>query len=344
MENTDGRHLIEHTLEYLRKQAVVLRKQGQKQQEIANALGVSRVTVGTWLKNHKLHGNKSFAGKKRGRKFGDKRTLTSEQETKIQRIIQEKMPDQLKMPFALWNRNAIKELILSLYGIDMPIRTVGDYLSRWGFTPQRPLKRAYEQRPAEIEKWLNQQYPDIVKRAKSEDAAIQWGDETGLSNDSNYSRGYSPRGQTPVLHQSAKRFSMSMISSITNRGQVRFMCYKGAMNADIFVRFLKRLLKDQPRKIFLIVDNLRVHHSKVVREWLEKNIQKIELFFLPAYAPERNPDEYLNRDLKLSLSNKSLVRNEDQLKKQLISHMRKIQKLPERVSSYFKDSNVQYAI
>jgi transposase len=343
MKKTDGRHLSEQTLEHLRKQAVVLNKKGKIQSEIAESFGVSRVTIGTWLKKHRHHGKKAFKSEKRGRKFGEKRTLTIEQETRIQRIIQEKTPDQLKMPFALWNRNAIKELIQSLYGIDMPIRTVGEYLSRWGFTPQRPLKRAYEQRPEEVKKWLNDQYPDIANRARSEDAEIHWGDETGLSSNSNYSRGYAPRGQTPVLHQNAKRFSMSMISSVTNRGKIRFMCYNGAMNAELFVRFLKRLTKDQPRKIFLIVDNLKVHHSKVVQEWLEKHHDNIELFFLPPYAPEKNPDEYLNRDLKLSLSNKSLARNQDQLKKQLVSHMRKIQKLPKRVKSYFKNHNVLYA-
>jgi transposase len=343
MKKTDGRHLSEQTLEHLRKQAVVLNKKGKIQSEIAESFGVSRVTIGTWLKKHRHHGKKAFKSEKRGRKFGEKRTLTIEQETRIQRIIQEKTPDQLKMPFALWNRNAIKELIQSLYGIDMPIRTVGEYLSRWGFTPQRPLKRAYEQRPEEVKKWLNDQYPDIANRARSEDAEIHWGDETGLSSNSNYSRGYAPRGQTPVLHQNAKRFSMSMISSVTNRGKIRFMCYNGAMNAELFVRFLKRLTKDQPRKIFLIVDNLKVHHSKVVQEWLEEHHDNIELFFLPPYAPEKNPDEYLNRDLKLSLSNKSLARNQDQLKKQLVSHMRKIQKLPKRVKSYFKNHNVLYA-
>ena len=343
MKKTDGRHLTEQTLEHLRKQAVVLYKKGKIQSEIAESFGVSRVTIGTWLKKHRHHGKKAFKSEKRGRKFGEKRTLTTEQETRIQRIIQEKTPDQLKMPFALWNRNAIKELIQSLYGIDMPIRTVGEYLSRWGFTPQRPLKRAYEQRPEEVKKWLNDQYPDIAKRARSEDAEIHWGDETGLSSNSNYSRGYAPRGQTPVLHQNAKRFSMSMISSVTNRGKIRFMCYDGAMNTELFVRFLKRLTKDQPRKIFLIVDNLKVHHSKVVKGWLEEHHDNIELFFLPPYAPEKNPDEYLNRDLKLSLSNKSLARNQDQLKQQLVSHMRKIQKLPKRVKSYFKNHNVIYA-
>lgn len=116
------------------------------------------------------------------------------------------------------------------------------------------------------------------------------------------------------------------------------------MNAQLFVRFLKRLTNNQPRKIFLIVDNLKVHHSKVVQQWLENNQEKIELFFLPAYAPERNPDEYLNRDLKLSLSNKSIVRNENQLKQQMFSHMKKLQNMPNRVKSYFKNNHVNYAL
>lgn len=344
MKTTDGRNLSKDTIEHLRSQAVILYKQGKTRIEIGEAFGISRITIGIWLKNYKLHGKKAFKSKTPGRKLGEKRTLTVEQETKIQIIIQTKTPDQLKMPFALWNRIAIKELIQSHYGINMPIRSVGEYLSRWGFTPQRPLKRAYEQRPEAVEKWLNEQYPGIVDRAKSEDAEIHWGDETGINNTNNYSRGYAPRGQTPVLHKNAKRFSMSMISSVTNRGKVRFMCYNGAMNAKLFIRFLKQLTKDQPQKIFLIVDNLRVHHAIIVRQWLEEHNAKIELFFLPAYTPERNPDEYLNRDLKLSLSNKAIVRNQDQLKRQLISHMRKIQKLPKRVTSYFKSDTVQYAM
>lgn len=344
MEKTDGRHLSGLTLEHLRRQAVVLHRQGKTRIQIAEAFGVNRVTVGIWLKKYEAQGKKAFKNQACGRKFGENRSLTPKQENELQKIIQTKTPDQLKMPFALWNRKAIKELIHSHYGINMPIRTVGEYLSRWGFTPQRPLKRAYEQRPEEVGKWLNEQYPGIVTRAKLEKAEIHWGDETGISNTNNYSRGYAPRGHTPVLHKNAKRFSMSMISSVTNRGKVRFMCYNGAMNAKLFIRFLKQLTKNQPRKTFLIVDNLRVHHAIIVQQWLEEHNDKIELFFLPAYTPERNPDEYLNRDLKLSLSNKAIVRNQDQLKQQLISHMRKIQKLPKRVTSYFKSDTVQYAM
>jgi len=221
----DGRHLTDEILAHLRKQAVQLHKRGIKILEIADITGVSRNTVGTWLKKYRTDGTKSLKNKKRGRKYGEQRTLTPEQEHEVQKLIQDKTPDQLKMSFALWNRKAIKDLIKRLYSIDMPIRTVGDYLKRWGFTPQRPLKRAYEQNPAKVKKWMTEDYPAITKRAHLEGAEIQWGDETGLKNDSHYSRGYAPAGQTPVLHQNAKRFSMSMISSVTNRGKVRFMCY-----------------------------------------------------------------------------------------------------------------------
>ena len=182
MTKTDGRHLKPETLDHLRKQAVVLKKQGKTQIEIANALGVSRVSVGTWLKKYRLQGKKALKSQKRGRKFGQKRTLGKEQEIKIQKIIQEKTPDQLKMPFALWTRDAIKELILNHCGIHMPIRTIGEYPRRWGFTPQRPLKRAYEQRPEAIEKWLNEQYPSIVEQAKQENAQIQWGMKINSNN------------------------------------------------------------------------------------------------------------------------------------------------------------------
>ena len=134
-----------------------------------------------------------------------------------------------------------------------------------------------------------------------------------------------------------------MISSITNQGTVRFMCYQGAMNSDMFLKFLKRLVKDSSKKIFLVVDNLPVHHSYPVKTWLEKNSDKIELFFLPSYSPERNPDEYLNRDLKQTISSKPPARNGKQLQEQVQTHMRSIQKIPVRVKTYFKNPNVLYA-
>ena len=343
MKTNDGRKLKLDTLEFVRKRAIELFNEGYNRGEVADILGVTRLSVGKWVKIYKQHGLKGLSLQKPGRKVGSGRRLTLEQEKKIQKMIRDKMPDQLKLPFALWNRRAIQALIKEQFEITLPTRTINHYLHRWGFTPQRPIKRAYEQNPKKVQEWLNNAYPAIKERAKGEDAEIHWGDETAVSSDCHYGRSYAPKGETPVVRRNANRFSASMISSITRQGKVRFMCYQGAMNSHLFLTFLKRLVKDSPKKIFLIIDNLPVHHSKPIKKWLTEHSDEIELFYLPSYSPELNPDEYLNRDFKQSIASKPPARNKNQLKKQLTSHMKSIQKLPERVKLYFKNPNVIYA-
>jgi transposase len=269
--------------------------------------------------------------------------LTSEQEKEVQKLIQDKVPDQLKLPFALWTRIAVQQLIKRIYSIDMPIRTVGEYLNRWGFTPQKPLRRAYEQNPRAVQKWLEEEYPHISKRAKKEGAEIHWGDETGLNSDCYHGRSYAPRGKTPAIRLSAKKEHVSLISTVTNQGKVRFMIYKDAMNSQTMIRFLKRLVKDADRKVFLVLDNLRVHHSYKVRDWLSEHEDQIELFFLPSYSPDLNPDEYLNCDLKSGVHSGVPARTKKQLNKKAISHLRMLQKRPDRVKKYFKHPKIAYA-
>ena len=183
-------------------------------------------------------------------------------------------------------------------GVELPLRTITDYLKRWGFTPQKPAKRAYEQNPKAVQQWLDSAYPEIVARAKQEKAEIHWGDETGVQSDAYNTKGFSPKGKTPVIRLNAKKSSLNMVSAITNQGKVRFMLYQETMTTQVFIKFLSRLVKDAKRKVFLILDNHRVHHSKIVKEWLEQHKGQIELFFLPSYSPELNPDEYLNGNLK----------------------------------------------
>lgn len=343
MKETDLRKQPDDVRNYMRKQAIRLMKAGKTQQEIADNFGVHLNTVGSWWRNYQKEGKKALHVKKRGLKSGQGRLLTAEQEKEIQKMIIDKTPDQLKLPFVLWDRKAVKELIQSQYGVNVAIRTIGDYLLRWNFSPQRPVKRAYEQQPKAVQRWLDEVYPEIQIKAKQEDADIHWGDETGFRNDHHYGRGYSPRGKTPVVHLSAKRVRMNMISSITNQGKVRFMIYSKSMNAQVLIKFLKRLIKSSDRKIFLILDNLKVHHAILVREWLEGKEDELEIFFLPSYSPELNPDEYLNNDIKQGIHSKTLFRDEKSLKKGVLSHMRMLQKMPERVMNYFKHPKIAYA-
>jgi transposase len=342
IERVDTRKLEPAAREQLRKTAVRMHRQGLKQAAIADALGVRPSTISIWI--GKVRSGEGTKEAKRGRSVGEFRVLTAEQEDRIRKDIVDKTPDQMKLSFALWNAQAVRAYIRQCFLIDVPIRSVRRYLNRWGFTPQRPLKRAFEQRPEAVKKWLETDYPAIAARAKSEGAEIYWGDETAVSSVEHYPRGYAPKGQTPVLVLSqSKRERINLISAVTNRGAMRFMLYRENMTSEVLIRFMQRLIKDAGRKVFLVLDNLRVHHSKVVQAWLEEHREQIEVFFLPSYSPELNPDEFMNGDLKMKMSTSEPTRGGEHLKKKVVSHLRSIQSQPHRVRSYFKAKPVAYA-
>lgn len=343
MEKIDARKLPTEAQQQIRNQIIRMRKSGRAYKEISEITGVHTSIIGRLCRAYQKDGSKAIRIKKRGRPTGGCRTLNLEQEKNIQKTIYDKCPDQLKLPFALWTRIAVQQLIKQLWAIKMPIRTVGEYLKRWGFTPQKPLRRAYKQNPKAVKAWLDDEYPEIEKRAKKEQSEIHWGDETGLCNDSYHGRSYAPRGKTPAIriHPRCKR--VNLISTVTNQGKVRFMVYNDKMNSAVFIKFMERLIKDSEKKIFLILDNLKVHHSYIASDWLEEHKDEIEVFFLPSYSPELNPDEYLNCDLKAGVHSGTPARTKDQLKQKAISHLRKLQKLPGRVKKYFKHPKIAYA-
>jgi len=343
MEKSDARRLPLAALNERRRRAVKLRLKGRTWKEVSEeaelSINACRSAFAAW----EAGGWKAVAVGKRGRKPGSGRRLTREQEKRIQRLICDRTPDQLKLGFALWNRQAVRLLIERECGVDLPVRTVGEYLRRWGYTPQKPIRRAYEQNPAAVKKWLEEEYPEIVRRAREEGAEIHWGDETGLSTNDVRGRGYAPKGQTPVVRVRQRRESVGIISTVTNQGKVRWKLFEGAMNADILIDFFKRLIRDAGRKVYLILDNLRVHHARKVKAWLAEHESEIEVFYLPSYSPELNPDECLNADLKEGVTKRAPARSKKALKKAAISHLRKLQKSPERVKRYFEHEPVRYA-
>ena len=186
------------------------------------------------------------------------------------------------MDFCLWSRGAVMLLIEQQYGIELPVCTVGKYLARWGFTPQKPIKKAYEQRPEAVQAWLDAQYPAIEAKARAQGAEIHWGDETALVNTDVRGRSYAPAGKTPVTFApGGARHKLSMIASVTNQGKARWMIIDEAFDSDRLIEFLEALTKDAGKKVLLILDNLRVHHSQPVKAWVAERVDQIELFYLP---------------------------------------------------------------
>jgi transposase len=330
--------------EALRGRAIVLVGQdGASQAEAARAVGVQRQTVNIWLKRYREQGDDGLLDGRRVSARKGQGALTADEARRVRRWIADKTPDQLRLPFALWTSRAVRELIERRLGKRLGLSTVQLYLKRWGMTPQKPLARAKQRSPATVATWLGRDYPAIARRARRERAVVYWGDETGISNQDQIGRSWAPRGQTPVVGRTAKRISKSMISAVSNRGLMRFMLYDGALDADRFITFLRRLIKDAEQKVFLVVDNLKVHHARKVKAWVQSHRHEIELFYLPAYAPEHNPDEYLNNDVKQKLRQKPQPDCKEDLTRNTHTVMRAIQRSPARIHGYFRPDPVKYA-
>jgi transposase len=347
MEMIDMRKLTPEARQERRRQVIKLRRAGWTYEAIAANLGLSRTGVFDICKRFDAGGAKALLDRPTGRPVGVLRALSKDQEHDIRRLVIDRTPDQLKMDFALWTRQAVLRLIEQRCGVRLTPQGVGLYLRRWGFTPQKPIRRAYEQQPAAVKRWLDEQYPAIEHRARLEGAEIHWADETGLRSDDVRGRSYAPMGQTPEIKVNQRREGLSLISSVTNRGKVRFKVFEGAMHAAILIDFMKRLVQEVRKgnsgKVFLVLDNLKVHHARAVQAWLQQNKEDIEVFYLPSYSPELNPDEMLNANLKAAVTAKAPNRRKGQLKQAAIGHLRHLQKSPAKVRQFFLKESVKYA-
>ena len=341
MKTNDARKLKPDAQEALRKRTVAAVRNGTSISEASRVFGVSRSAIYQWLERVAEGGNKALNARKRGRRSGGQ--LAPWQLGQVARSITDRCPDQLKLPFALWTREAVQQLIAARFGVPLSVWTVGRYLRKMGFTPQKPLRRAYEQDPKAVAQWLKGKYPRIRRQAWAEGAEIHWGDEMGLRSDHQTGRTYGRRGETPVLEGTGQRFRCNVISTVTNRGTLRFMVFRKNFTTPIFLEFLKRLVRDLRRKVFLIVDRHPVHRAAGVKQWLKKNSDHIRMFFLPAHSPELNPDELLNNDVKSNAVGRERARTAPEMVDNTRRYLRSTQRQPDIVRSYFHKESVRYA-
>jgi transposase len=344
MKIKDARSLSQDAKETLRMRAVQAVLDGTSQTEAAQLFGVQRQTVNRWVQTYRRSGNKALAAKRKGRPPGSGQRLKGWQASRLIRIIRDKTPDQLKLPFLLWTRAAVREWIANEFQVHVSERTVGRWLKRWGFTPQKPVRRAWERDDREVRTWLEKEYPRIRREARQEKAEIHWGDEMGLRSDHQAGRSYSPKGKTPVIEGTGKRFGCNVISTVTNRGTLRFMVFSKRFTVDVLLQFLQRLVRSISHKVYLIVDGHPVHKAKRVKQWVEKHRKKIRLIALPAYSPELNPDEYLNQDVKSNAVGKRRAVNREDLMADVRGYLRSTQKQPHIVKNYFHAPPVRYAM
>jgi transposase len=341
METVDARSISPSAQEHLRQLAVKAVLDGKKQKAVAQFFAVTPQTISKWVKAYRQGGQVALKSKQKGRPQGGK--LKPWQAAQIAKTVIDHHPEQLKLPFYLWTREAVALLIKRRFGIQLSVWTVGRYLKRWGFTPQKPARRAWEQNPEQVRQWLEKEYLQIRRQAQKEKAQIFWGDEMGLRSDHAVGRSYGLKGQTPVIMATGQRYSCNMISAITNQGRLNFMVFKERFTAQVFIEFLRRLLRQNDRRVYLIIDRHPVHRSHKVKDWVEEHEERLRLIFLPSYSPEINPDELLNQDVKSNALGRQRPGDQPELMGKVRSYLRSRQCKPDIVAKYFQGKHVQYA-
>ena len=341
IKTQDARSLSADAQDDLRRKAVRAVLNGRTQGEAAECFGVTRQSVGRWMKAYREGGVRALKGRPQGRPKG--KALQPWQAAQIVRTVEDRQPEQLKMPFYLWTREAVARLIEERFHLRLSVWTVGRYLKQWGFTPQKPMRRAWEQNAQAVRRWREKEYPAIRAQAKRDRGEIYWGDEMGLRSDHQTGTTDGRRGKTPVIAGTGQRFGCNLISAMTNRGRLNFMVFKKRFHAGVFLEFLRRLVRQAGRKVYLIVNSHPVHRSGKVKRWVEQHREQLRLFFLPGYSPELNPDEVLNQDVKSNAVGRRRPRDQQAMTQTARGYLRSRQRRPHLVKRYFQEEHVRYA-
>jgi transposase len=250
---------------------------GHTQAAVATVLGVTPQAVSKWVNAVRRNGSGALKAAKRGRRPGEQKALDPKQEARVRRAVLAKLSDQLALPGLVWTRPQVRQLVRNWFGIGLSVVTIGKYLRSWGLSPQKPIRRAYEQNPEALARWLEQEYSAIEAKARKQKVIILCLDQTGLRSDSSVGKGWAPVGQAPMITKTGKRFGTSVMAAISNKGELYFTCYRGSFTGPVFLGFLKRLVRQVGRKIHLIVDRHPVHRRVSVRDWLADNVAQIEM-------------------------------------------------------------------
>jgi len=337
----DGRTLDHKTLEEIRRMAVQRVWEGEKPSVVIASYGFSRQIIYKWLREAKGKGRGLRALRSR-KATGRPRTLTAKQEQQLFRWINGKDPRQHGFDFGLWTRLVVRRLIADKFDANLGVTAVGKLLAKLGLTPQKPLKRAYERDPAAIEAWKNDTYPSIARQAKKRGAEIYFWDESGFRADVVQGTTWGVQGQTPIVAVPGPRQSVSAASAINARGGFWFATYKGGMSAELFIEMLKALMLRRKKPLYLILDSLPAHKARIVQEYVASTKGRLELHFLPGYAPELNPDELVWNHMKRTGTAKSPLVKGESLHDRIDVELLEIQRNPSLVRSFFRADSVSY--
>jgi transposase len=337
----DGRTLDHKTLEHLRMTACrrVL-EDDEKPSVVAASMGFCRTCIYPWLRRIDEEGWDALAEKIAQ---GPDCLLTEKQRQKVKGWIVGKDPRQYGFEFGLWTRQIVRTMIRDKFDIDMCLTSVGKLLAQLELTPQKPLRRAYERDPARIERWKQEEYPKLRKRARKHGANIFFLDETGFSSEPNLRRTYGLKGETPVVQTTGQRQKVNVISAVSVQGAFWCQVYTHTLNQGAFITFLKDFMTGRRGKVFLVMDSHPAHIANSVKKYVQSTKGKLELHFLPPYAPDLNPDEFVWNYLKGNGVARKPLRKDESLKARVEADLAELKEDRSLLRSFFRAESVVYA-
>jgi transposase len=335
----DGRTLSHETSETIRRQAVQRVNEGEAPSAVIKGYGLCRTTIYKWLRAARRGGAAALAARKHP---GRRPALTPRQKLQVRGWINGKDPRQYGFDFGLWTRQIVAALIAQKFGVRLGVTAVGRLLAELDITPQKPLRRAYERDPVAIERWTTIVFPRLRARAARVGAKIFFLDEAGVRSDQVLGRTWGLRGQTPEVPTSGRRQSVSAISAVNARGAFWYEIYTERLNAPRFVALLRHFMRGRQGPVFLILDRHPAHIAKMVAHYVQQLAGRLELHFLPGYAPELNPDEFVWNHLKRQGVSKTPLRRDESLHSRVQSDLAAIQSRPALVRSFFHAPSVAY--
>jgi transposase len=339
----DARLIPPQAQEDLRRRVVAAVESGKTQREVAELFHVSERSVSRWVNAFRRQGNQALSAGRRGRQPEEQKALSKLQQRQVCLVVRTRTPEQAGGAGLLWTRKEVADLVKRRFGISISLPTTGKYLKSWGLSPQKPIRKSYEQNPVAVREWLDERYPAIVAAAKADGGIILWLDESGISSTAELRATWAPVGQAPVVPKTGKRFRVNLMAVISNQGALAFTVYEGSLTVARYTEFLARLVKHYRQPVHLIVDGHPTHRSKTAKAWLAEHAGEITQYFLPGYSPELNPVEILNGDTKRHVAALTAPRNRAELTVAISSHLHRRQKQPAVVAALFGKDEVRYA-
>ena len=315
--------------------------EGEAPSAVMKSYGLCRTTIYRWLRAHKKDGDAALTSRQA---TGRPPLLSDKEKSQVRRFICGKDPRQYGFDFGLWTRRIVVNLVEERFGKMLSVTAVGRLLAELDITPQKPLRRAYERDPVAIAKWTEEDYPKLKARAKRLGAEIFFIDEAGVRSDAALQRTWGAKGETPIVPTSGQRQKVNAISAVNATGAFWYDVYSGKFNAQVFIAKLKAFMRNRARPVFLVLDGHPAHRANIVAAYVQSLKGRLELHFLPGYAPDLNPDEFVWNHLRQNGVTKKPLKKNEQLKDRVKKDLAKIKRSPRLVRSFFRAESVAYVL